>query len=67
MAKEIEFRISPDGNLSFETFGIEGNEACDKVKNDVLQTLAVGMDLGDDEDSKKPEYWSNGPAVFTKA
>jgi hypothetical protein len=66
MPQEIEFRISPKGEVTFETFGIEGQETCSKVKQEVMQTLSMGADIDTLEDSKKPEFWKDGSKVFTR-
>ena len=66
MAQEIEFRISADGKIEFETFGIIGQESCSKTKEQVMQSLSVGGDVFEDDSRKKPEFWKSN-SVFTKA
>lgn len=62
MAKEIEFRIKPDGSLSMETFGMTGPEECSKV----IEHAMVGLGGTLVEDKKKPEYYDKGHHVYIK-
>ena len=60
MAKEIEFRIKPNGELSIETFGMQGAQECYKI----VEKAVVGIGGTLKEDKKKPEYWDDGRKVY---
>ena len=59
MAKEIEYTIKPNGEVSIETFGTVGHE-CTKIVDKVVAT--IGGVIIDDE--KKKEYYDKSPKVF---
>lgn len=59
MAKEIEYTIMPNGEVSIETFGTVGTE-CTKHINNAVAT--IGGAIIDDE--KKKEYYDKSPKVF---
>lgn len=59
MAKEIEFRIAPTGEMTVETFGMTGI-SCASAVNEIVAT--IGGTITDDK--KKDSYYDNGPKVY---
>lgn len=50
--KEIEIRISPDGEVDFEAMGFKG-QGCEKAINEIIKKLGAIKT----EESKKSEYF----------
>lgn len=63
MAKEIEFRIKPNGELSVETFGMKGPEECSKI----IEKAMIGLGGTMVDDKKKPEYYDKGRHVYIRS
>ena len=53
MAKELEIRIKPNGEMFMETFGTEGTE-CTQIINSAMQYVGGFID----DEHKKDEYYA---------
>lgn len=62
MDKELEIRISKDGKVSIETFGMTGPTECSKM----VEKVTLGLGGTGEDDKKKPEYWDDGRKVYIR-
>ena len=59
MAKEVEYTIKKNGEVTIETFGTVGT-SCTKIVDDALVTLG-GQVI---DEKKKKDYYDKSPKVY---
>ena len=62
MAKEIEYTIKPNGEVTIETFNTQGTECTSMIQEALAM---VGGTVADEK--KKKEYFDKSPKVYNNA